>query len=254
MRLQDKVCLITGAGSGIGRETALLFAANGAKLGLGDVNSEGLTETAARIGELKGEVVTTVGSVCDESDSSRMVNDTVDKYGQLDVLFNNAGIGHVGALHETESDDWDRVLDVNLKGVYWMSKQAVQQMMEQGNGNIINMSSCIAMIGLKQRAAYASAKSAILGLSRCMAVDYVEYGIRVNALCPGTIHTPFVDAWLQQAPDPEAALRNAEKRQILGRLGKPEEVAQAALYLASDESAFMTGTAFSLDGGVSGCK
>ena len=254
MRLQDKVCLITGAGSGIGRETALLFAANGAKLGLGDVNSEGLTETAARIGELKGEVVTTVGSVCDESDSSRMVNDTVDKYGQLDVLFNNAGIGHVGALHETESDDWDRVLDVNLKGVYWMSKQAVQQMMEQGNGNIINMSSCIAMIGLKQRAAYASAKSAILELSRCMAVDYVEYGIRVNALCPGTIHTPFVDAWLQQAPDPEAALRNAEKRQILGRLGKPEEVAQAALYLASDESAFMTGTAFSLDGGVSGCK
>lgn len=254
MRLQDKVCLITGAGSGIGRETALLFAANGAKLGLGDVNSDGLTETAARIRELKGEVVTTVGSVCDESDSSQMVNDTVDKYGQLDVLFNNAGIGHVGALHETESDDWDRVLDVNLKGVYWMSKQAVQQMMEQGNGNIINMSSCIAMIGLKQRAAYASAKSAILGLSRCMAVDYVEYGIRVNALCPGTIHTPFVDAWLQQAPDPEAALRNAEKRQILGRLGKPEEVAQAALYLASDESAFMTGTAFSLDGGVSGCK
>lgn len=254
MRLQDKVCLITGAGSGIGRETALLFAANGAKLGLGDVNSDGLTETAARIRELKGEVVTTVGSVCDESDSSQMVNDTVDKYGQLDVLFNNAGIGHVGALHETESDDWDHVLDVNLKGVYWMSKQAVQQMMEQGNGNIINMSSCIAMIGLKQRAAYASAKSAILGLSRCMAVDYVEYGIRVNALCPGTIHTPFVDAWLQQAPDPEAALRNAEKRQILGRLGKPEEVAQAALYLASDESAFMTGTAFSLDGGVSGCK
>lgn len=254
MRLQDKVCLITGAGSGIGRETALLFAANGAKLGLGDVNSDGLTETAARIRELKGEVVTTVGSVCDESDSSQMVNDTVDKYGQLDVLFNNAGIGHVGALHETESDDWDRVLDVNLKGVYWMSKQAVQQMMEQGNGNIINMSSCIAMIGLKQRAAYASAKSAILGLSRCMAVDYVEYGIRVNALCPGTIHTPFVDAWLQQAPDPEAALRNAEKRQILGRLGKAEEVAQAALYLASDESAFMTGTAFSLDGGVSGCK
>ena len=254
MRLQGKVCLITGAGSGIGRETALLFAANGAKLGLGDVNSDGLTETAARIRELKGEVVTTVGSVCDESDSSQMVNDTVDKYGQLDVLFNNAGIGHVGALHETESDDWDRVLDVNLKGVYWMSKQAVQQMMEQGNGNIINMSSCIAMIGLKQRAAYASAKSAILGLSRCMAVDYVEYGIRVNALCPGTIHTPFVDAWLQQAPDPEAALRNAEKRQILGRLGKPEEVAQAALYLASDESAFMTGTAFSLDGGVSGCK
>ena len=131
MRLQGKVCLITGAGSGIGRETALLFAANGAKLGLGDVNSDGLTETAARIRELKGEVVTTVGSVCDESDSSQMVNDTVDKYGQLDVLFNNAGIGHVGALHETESDDWDRVLDVNLKGVYWMSKQAVQQMMEQ---------------------------------------------------------------------------------------------------------------------------
>src|SRR5579885_3652313 len=155
--------------------------------------------------------------------------------GRLDILFNNAGISNVGVLHEIPEDEWDRVMAVNVRGVYLMAKYAVPHMIAQGGGCIINMSSGAALVGLERRAVYSATKGAVLALTRAMAVDYAEYHIRVNALCPGTVYTPFVERYLRTSyADPAAALEKIKQRQLTGTLGRPEEIAAAALYLASD--------------------
>ncbi len=180
-----------------------------------------------------------------------MVRQALAEYGQIDVLFNNAGISGVGALHETSEELWDRVVDVNLKGVFLPSKYVIPHMMERKQGCIINMSSCIAEIGLMRRAVYAATKGAVLALTKSMQVDYAPYNIRVNALLPGTILTPFVENYLRTSyDDPEHALHTIRQRQLSGDLGRPEDVAQAALFLASDESKFMMGSPLYIDGGV----
>ena len=249
MRLQGKVCLITGAGSGIGRETALLFAANGAKLGLGDVNSDGLTETAARIRELKGEVVTTVGSVCDESDSSQMVNDTVDKYGQLDVLFNNAGISHIDdddAIN-TEEDVWDLTMDINLKGVFLGCKYGIPALLRAGGGSIINTASFVALLGAATpQLAYTASKGGVLALTRELAVIHGRDNIRVNALCPGPLRTEMLMKYL----DTEEKRQRRLVHIPMGRFGEAEEIARSVVFLASEDSTFITGTSFVVDGGI----
>ncbi len=171
------------------------------------------------------------------------------------MLFNNAGIAGVGLLHETSVELWDRVMAVNVRGVFLVARAVLPTMIAAGRGSIINMSSTIAEIGLVNRASYTASKGAVLSLTRQMQADYAPYGIRVNALLPGTIHTPFVDRYLAESyDDPVAGLEIIKKRQLTGELGEPEDVAAAALFLASDESRFVLGSGLFVDGGVRGAK
>jgi NAD(P)-dependent dehydrogenase (short-subunit alcohol dehydrogenase family) len=251
MRLKDKVTLITGSGSGIGKSTALLFAAQGAKVIVNDVSQEKGSETADEIRAQGGEAIYLYADVTKDSDVKEMIEQAIQTYGQIDVLFNNAGISGVGALHEIDEELWDRVVNVNIKGVFLPSKHVVAHMMERKEGSIINMSSCIAEVGLMRRAVYAATKGAVLALTKSMQVDYAAYNIRVNALLPGTILTPFVENYLRNSYDnPEEALNTIKKRQLSEELGRPEDVAKAALFLASDESKFMMGSPLYIDGGV----
>ncbi|WP_134701320.1 SDR family NAD(P)-dependent oxidoreductase [Ammoniphilus sp. YIM 78166] len=252
MRLKDKVILITGSGSGIGKSTALLFAAEGAKVIVNDLSREHGEETVEGIRQKGGVAQFIQADVTNALEVDRMVQLVIDTYGRIDVLFNNAGISGVGAVHETSEELWDRVVNVNLKGVFMPSKYVVPHMMEQREGgSIINMSSCIAEIGLMKRAVYSATKGAVLALTKSMQVDYAPYNIRVNALLPGTILTPFVEDYLKKSYDnPEEALQTIKKRQLGGELGRPEDVAQAALFLASDDSKFMMGSPLYIDGGA----
>jgi len=251
MRLAGKTTLITGAGSGIGRCSAEAFAREGARVVVGDVDEAAGERTAAAIREAGGEALFVRLDVTDPDSARAAVEAAVDRYGALDVLFNNAGVSAVGALEEIEPDAWDRVVNVNLRGVYLMCKYALPHMKARRSGAIINMSSCAAEMGLARRAAYAATKGAVLALTKSMQVDCAPYGIRVNALLPGTILTPFVESYLRTSyDDPEAAIAAIKKRQLSGELGRPEDVAAAAVYLASDESKFMMGSPLYIDGGV----
>ncbi|MEK8127560.1 SDR family NAD(P)-dependent oxidoreductase [Paenibacillus filicis] len=251
MRLQGKIALITGAGSGIGRSSALRFAEEGASVIIADLDEVKGEETAADIRQAGGSALFIKANVTDPESVQALVAAAIAEYGRIDVLFNNAGISGVGALHEVEPEVWDRVINVNIRGTFLPSKYVLPHMMEQSSGVIINMSSCIAEIGLAQRASYAATKGAVLALTKSMQVDYAPYGIRVNALLPGTILTPFVENYLKQSyADPEEGLAGIKRRQLSGDLGRPEDVAQAAVFLASDESKFMMGSPLYIDGGV----
>jgi NAD(P)-dependent dehydrogenase (short-subunit alcohol dehydrogenase family) len=251
MRLQNKVILITGAGSGIGKSSALLFGQEGAHVIVNDLDAVKGAETAAEIESNGGKAIFLQADVTDPESVKTMVDRAIEACGRIDVLFNNAGISGVGALHELEPEQWDRVIRVNIRGVFLPSKYVIPHMMEQRSGSIINMSSCIAEIGLARRASYAATKGAVLALTKSMQVDYAPYNIRVNALLPGTILTPFVENYLKTSyDDPEAAIRSLKSRQLSDELGTPEDVAQAALFLASDESKFMMGSPLYIDGGA----
>lgn len=251
MRLNGKVILITGSGSGIGKCSALLFAQEGAKVIVNDLDAVKGEETVQEIREAGGEATFIQADVTNADSVKAMVDSIIGQYGVIDVLFNNAGISGVGALHELEPEQWDKVMSINIKGVFLPSKYVVPHMMERRAGSIINMSSCIAEIGLARRASYAATKGAVLALTKSMQVDYASYGIRVNALLPGTILTPFVENYLRTSyDDPEAAIASLKTRQLSGDLGRPEDVAKAALFLASDESKFMMGSPLYIDGGV----
>jgi len=251
MRLANKIILITGSGSGIGKSSALLFAREGATVIVNDLDEAKGLETVNDIHASGGKGLFIHADVTNPESVLQMVNQIIEKYGQIDVLFNNAGISGVGALHEIEPDAWDRVIQVNIRGVYLPSKYVVPHMMERKSGNIINMSSCVAEIGLARRASYSATKGAVLALTKSMQVDYAEYNIRVNALLPGTILTPFVENFLKTSyDDPATALASIKKRQLSEELGSPEDVAQAALFLASDESKFMMGSPLYIDGGA----
>jgi NAD(P)-dependent dehydrogenase (short-subunit alcohol dehydrogenase family) len=250
LRLKGKVVLITGSGSGIGKATALLFAGEGAKVIVNDISVQG-RKTVEEIQRQGGEAIFLQADVTKAAEVETMVEKALDRYGQIDVLFNNAGISGVGAVHETSEEMWDRVVNVNLKGVFLPSKSVIPHMMQRKEGCIINMSSCIAEIGLMKRAVYSATKGAVLALTKSMQVDYAPYGIRVNALLPGTILTPFVEDYLKHSyENPEEALEGIKKRQLNSELGRPEDVARAALFLASDESRFIMGSPLYVDGGV----
>jgi len=251
MRLKDKVTIITGSGSGIGRAAALLFAKEGAKVVVNDVSEENGNKTVEEIKLQGGEALFVKADITVAVEAEQLVQKAIETYGKVDVLFNNAGISGVGAVHETSEELWDKVVNVNIKGVFLASKAVLPHMMERKEGNIINMSSCIAEIGLMKRSVYSATKGAVLALTKSMQVDYAPYNIRVNALLPGTILTPFVENYLKNSyDDPEEALGTIRKRQLGGELGRPEDVAQAALFLASDESKFMMGSPLYIDGGA----
>ncbi len=251
MRLANKVCIITGSGSGIGQSAAMLFGKEGASVVVNDLNAAAGEQTAADIRAAGGDALFVHGDVTNPEQMKQLVDTVLQHYGRIDVLFNNAGISGVGALHELEIEAWDRIMGINVKGVFVPSKYVLPVMMEQRSGSVINMSSCIAEIGLARRASYAATKGAVLALTKSMQVDYAPYGIRVNALLPGTIFTPFVEKYLKESyADPEVAIESLKKRQLSGDLGRPDDVAKAALFLASDDSAFMMGSPLYIDGGV----
>lgn len=250
MRLKDKVAIITGAGSGIGKETAVLFAKEGAIIVVNDLNAEHGQQTVDEIHLNNGKAIFIQGNVTKAEDIKYLVDEVIKRFGRIDILFNNAGISGVGKLHEIESETWEQVLNVNVYGVFLVSKYVIPYMMEQRSGSIINMSSCIAEIGLANRAPYAAAKGAVLSLTKSMQVDYAEYNMRINALMPGTIYTPFVENYISKSPNPEKTISTIKERQLGGDLGRPIDVAYAALYLASDESKFMMGSSMYIDGGV----
>src|SRR5437773_2865546 len=254
-RLNDKVCLITGAGSGIGRASARRFAEEGARVVVADIDLEAATRTAEEISAQSPDSVPEEVDVTDETQTVALADRVVRRFGRIDVLFNNAGIAGVGDVIETEPELFDRVMRVNVRGVYLMSRAVVPHMMKQHSGSIINMSSCIAEIGLARRVSYAASKGAVFAMTKSMQVDVAPHAIRVNALLPGTILTPFVQRYLKESyADPEEGMASIRKRQLSHDLGQPEDVAQAALFLASDESKFMMAAGLIIDGGVSGAK
>jgi NAD(P)-dependent dehydrogenase (short-subunit alcohol dehydrogenase family) len=251
MRLLDKVAVITGGGSGIGKETARLFSREGAFVIITDINRENGQVTVSEIEKNGGKAAFFEVDVTDPEAVQTVVQQIIEKCKKIDVLFNNAGISNVGRIDEVEPDVWDKVMSVNVKGVYLTAKYILPYMMEQKSGVVINMSSCAAEMGLAKRALYSATKGAVLALTKAMQVDYAPYHIRVNALLPGTILTPFVENYLKTSyDDPELAIEGIKKRQLSGELGRPEDVAKAALFLASDESSFMMGSPLYIDGGV----
>ena len=244
MKLKDKVAIVTGGGSGIGREIALLFAGEGARLSVADYVAETGEDTVRRIREGGGEAIFIKADVSQAIDAERIVRQTVEKYGKLDILCNNAGIlGRVASVGEAAEENWDRVIAVNLKSVFLCSKYAVGEMMKGGGGVIINSSSTMGLVGLPGNTAYSASKGGVIQFTKTMALEYASSNIRVNCVCAGWIDTP-----MNEILD-EKILRWTVRETPMGRLGKPEEVAQAALYLASDESSFVTGTALVVDGG-----
>jgi len=238
VRLSGKVCIVTGAASGIGLASAELFTAEGATVVAADLDG-----TPYRV------------DVADEEETRALADTVVGEHGRIDVLFNNAGIAGVGDIEETSLELWERVMRVNGRGVFLMSRAVVPTMIAQRSGSIVNMSSAIAETGLARRVSYAASKGAVLAMTKSMQVDLAPHGVRVNALMPGTILTPFVERYLAESyADPEEGRRSIRSRQLGGELGSPEDVAQAALYLASDESRFVLGSGLVVDGGLSAGK
>jgi NAD(P)-dependent dehydrogenase (short-subunit alcohol dehydrogenase family) len=250
MKLEQRVAVITGAGSGIGQAMARLFAREGARILAADVNESTAQETAHMITETGGTCRTFAVDVSRPDQVRAMIDQAIAAFGRIDILCNNAGIGSTTDVVECEPDEWDRVMTVNVKSVYLGCKYAIPHMLAQGGGVIVNTASVAGMVGLPKRASYSASKGAVIALTRQVAVEYVEQGIRVNCLCPGTVDSPWVGRLLQQADDPVAARQALVARQPLGRLGTPEEIAAAALYLVSDDAAFITGTGLVIDGGL----
>jgi NAD(P)-dependent dehydrogenase (short-subunit alcohol dehydrogenase family) len=244
-RLSGKVALITGAGSGIGAETARLFDREGAfVIAVGD-HRENIEAVAA---QLTGDSAAIVADVSDPDAVTRMAAEAIWQFGRIDVLVNNAGIIYSNDIVSTEPDDWDHVFAVNVRGVYLCTRAVLPGMLDRGAGSIVNIGSVAGLVGLQRRAAYCASKGAIIALTRQLAVEYAGSGVRCNCICPGTIDTPMIVTAISLAPDPAAFRAELDARQPLGRLGQPDDIAQSILYLASDESSFVTGAALVVDG------
>jgi NAD(P)-dependent dehydrogenase (short-subunit alcohol dehydrogenase family) len=255
VRLRDKIALVTGAGSGIGRATALLFAKEGAKVLVVDIDSEGGRETAEIIEKMGGTAIFVEADVSKEADVKKIVEVVVDKYRKIDVLHNNAGVVLVKDLVDTGEKEWTKVLDVNLKGMFLVSKHTIPEMIKRGGGSIINTASGFGLTGAASYTAYCASKGGVIALTRAMAIELAPHNIRVNCICPGVVSTPMLDKCIRitsevSGENEEETRKSWRGSQPLGRFGKPEEIAHAALYLASNESSYTTGAILSVDGGV----
>lgn len=252
--LSGKTALITGAASGIGAAIAQQYAAAGAVVVVADSNRQSGNEVVEDISASGGTAQFQHLDVTSEADWTDALCAVVERHKKLDVLVNNAGIGHVGTLLETSGSDLDRLYAVNVRGVFNGSKTVLPHMLERGGGVIINMASIGGVVGLRDRLAYCTSKYAVVGMTKCMALDHATQGIRVNCICPARVETPFVQARLREYSDPETAYREMSASQAVGRMAAPQEIAAAALYLASDEASFITGSEFIIDGGFSAGK
>src|SRR5688572_15992285 len=249
--LTNKTALVTGAGSGIGAAIASAFAAAGARVFVTDRTAAAARATAAA---LPRDAVALALDVTDEQQCAAAAGQLLANGRGLDVLINCAGIGHVGTMLQTEGTDLDRLYTVNVRGVFNVSKVFLPSMLQRRSGSIINIASVGGVVGIRDRVAYCTSKFAVVGLTKSMALDHALAGVRVNCICPGRVETPFVAKRLAEYPDPEQARREMTESQAVGRMGRPDEIAGAALYLASDESSFITGSALMIDGGWSAGK
>ena len=248
-RLSGKVALITGGGTGIGRACALQFSREGAKVAVAGRRREPLAAVVAEIQAAGGQALSASCDVAKSEQVERTIREVVAQFGALHVLVNNAGILHVGSIEETSEAEWDRLMDVDLKGVFLVSRAALPELRKSG-GAIVNIGSVLGLVGMKKRAAYAAAKGGVTMLTKAMALDHAQEGIRVNCICPAIVETDLVQTILSQAPDRVAAVRLRTAQIPLGRMGKPEDVAALAVFLASEESSWLTGAAIALDGGL----
>ncbi len=249
MKLRGKVALVTGGAAGIGRATSLLFAAEGAKVVVADVDEKGGEQTAQMIRRRNGVAAFMRADVSKASDAEKMVRFAVGSYGRLDILFNNAGIaGPDKPIHKLSEEDWDRVMNVNLKGVFLGSRYAVPQMIRQGGGVVINTASELGFVGSPGHPAYSASKGGVIALTKAMAVSLAKHNIRVNCVCPGATDTALLKDFAKKARKKRELERIASEIPMK-RLGRPEDIARAVLYLASDDSSYVTGTYILVDGG-----
>ena len=248
-RLDGKTALVTGAGSGIGEAIAHTLAKAGAHVYVTDHNIDSGAKVTGAIVAEGGRAEFVALDVTNEADCTRAADLIAETHGALDILVNNAGIGHVGTIVTTAGEDLDRLYQVNVRGVFNVTKAFVGQMLARKAGVVANTASVAGVVPIRDRLAYATTKAAVVEMTRCIAIDHAQDGLRVNCVCPGRVETPFVAARIREYPDPEAAYREMTSTQAIGRMGRPEEVAAAILYLVSDEAAFVTGSALLIDGG-----
>lgn len=248
-RLLGKVAIITGAATGIGKASALLFAQEGASVVLVDIDRDHGEEVAEQIRTSGGQASFFCADVSRTEDVRTLASSVVDLEGKIDVLFNNAAVNFFGKITDTGEDDWDRVMNVNVRGVFLGCKYVIPVMQKGDGGSIINTASAAAIVGLKNLAAYTASKGAVLQLTKNLALDYAADGIRVNALCPGVTATEMTLKLIDESPDPAGARRRFDTARPMRRMGEPLEIAKAALFLASDDSSYMTGAHLLVDGG-----
>ena len=252
--LDDKIAIVTGGGKGIGRASSLRVASEGAKVAIWEKDLNAAEETSKQISESGGMSIRIECEISDKNSVSNALKETVDALGKPTHLINNAGIAHVGKATTTTEEDFDRVMNVNTKGLFLCLQAVLPALVDNGGGVILNLASIASRLGIADRFAYSASKGAALAMTLSVAKDYVDQGIRCNCLCPGRVHTPFVDGFLEKYyPDENERsekFTELSKYQPIGRMGEPEEIASLATFLCSDEASFITGSAYDVDGGT----
>jgi NAD(P)-dependent dehydrogenase (short-subunit alcohol dehydrogenase family) len=250
MRVKDRVAIVTGAAMGIGKGIATVLSREGAKVVVADVQEAEGRRTVDELNRADRDALFVRTDVSDETQVRRLMDETVRHYGRLDILVNNAGIGVYTPVHETSLADWERCLRVNLTGPFLCSKYALPHIKSAGGGAIVNIASVHAFQNVGGTAPYAASKGGLAALTRVMAIDYAKDNIRVNAVCPGWVYTPLIQGIFEESGDAEGMKRTVEQRQLLGRIGTPEDIGNAVLYLVGNESSFVTGTSLFVDSGL----